>query len=68
MNKSRLQILYKHKDRSLGMGMIESANVIRDLKKHLHSYGLIYEDSFLYVGCHNEFYIYSMNFTMTENK
>ena len=34
-NTSRIQILYKHKEKVVNMGMIEASNVIRDLKTHL---------------------------------
>lgn len=65
-NTSRIQVLYKHKEKSLGMGMIESSEIIRNLKTHLNS--IIYDDNCVYVGCHNEFYIYSLNFNVDENK
>ena len=68
-NNSRLQILYKHKEKTLGMGMIEARNVIKDLKEFLDNNEISYNSSFLYVGfSSNEFYIYSLNFTTNENK
>ena len=65
-NTSRIQILYKHKELKLGMGMIEASEIIRSLKTHLNS--IIYNDNCIYVGFHNEFYIYSLNFNVDENK
>ena len=65
-NTSSIKVIYKHKELKLGMGMIEASEIIRSLKNHLGS--IIYDDRCLYVGFHNEFYIYSLNFNVDENK
>lgn len=66
-NMTRLQVIYKHKEKSAGFGMVEARNVIKDLKNYLLDNGFSYESNFLYVGTQNDFHIYTLNLTTNEN-
>lgn len=64
---TRLQVIYKHKEKSAGFGMTEARNVIKDLKDYLEIQGFSYDSSFFYVGTQNDFHIYTLNLTTNEN-
>ena len=65
---SRKQILYKHKEVKAGFGFIEAKKVMVDLVNFLHSKNIITDDVLVPVGVKDNYFVYSLNFTMKDNK
>lgn len=67
-NEARRQILYKHKEITPGMGYIESNAIVDDLIKYFKENSKAYNLNCFPIGYKNNFFVYSINLSILENK
>ena len=67
-NELRLQIFVRHKEKETGKGMLECDDKAKKLINKLEDRFGIWDKSKFYLGTVNNFYTYSINFSVSENK